>query len=495
MAVIDSGTSTAGKANVDAAFNVQVNTPGNDSTGLVRGGGSANAGAVAVFSENDAGTKTGARLVASPETDIDGRLRSAIDTLLDTETFNYPTQNTGKHFYNFTTMLSAWTASGFTTNSTSILSVSTNVLMRTFAFFPIFGSNVTYAEATIGFNAANAPANTVVEWGMFLPGAAAPFAPTDGAFFRMTSAGVFGVVNNNGAETTSSVFAGFTPIANEKYKFTISITERLTQYWIDGILYGSIVTPAGAGQPFTAAAQPFAIRHAIVGGAAGAAFQVTMSDYSVTIGGPVYASTLSQVGNRALGSHQHLSGSSQMGSLSSYGNSSTPAGAAGSNTTALATGIGGQVTLNAAAAAATDFILCSYQVPAGTTLIQGRRLAVYGVRIGAANLGAAVATTETTLAYSLAFGNLTVNLTAVESTSGSGPTSKAPRREALGILSWPIGAAIGAGPREGSITVPFTQPIYVNPGEHIAVAAKFLQGTATASQTIYNQIVFDYGWE
>ena len=171
------------------------------------------------------------------------------------------------------------------------------------------------------------------------------------------------------------------------------------------------------------------------------------------------------------------------------------AGDFGSNTTALATGIGGQVTLNAAAAAATDFILCSYQVPAGTLLIQGRRLAVYGVRIGAAILGAAVATTETSLAYSLAFGNLTVNLNAVESTSGSGPTSKAPRREALGIFSWPIGAAIGAGPREGSITVPFTQPIYVNPGEHIAVATKFLQGTATASQTIYSHIVFDYGWE
>ena len=43
--------------------------------------------------------------------------------------------------------------------------------------------------------------------------------------------------------------------------------------------------------------------------------------------------------------------------------------------------------------------------------------------------------------------------------------------------------------------MPFTQPIYVNPGEFIAVAAKFLVGTATASQTIYNQIVFDYGWE
>ena len=494
MAVIDSGTSTAGKANVDAAFNVQVNTPGNDSTGAVRGGGSANAGAVAMFSENDAGTQTGARSVLSPETDIDYRLRGAVDTMLDTETFNYLAQNTGKHFYNFTTMVGAWTASGFITNNAAITTTTTGVLLRTFAYFPIFGASVTYVEATLGFNAANAPANTVIDWGAFLPGAANPFAPTDGAYFRMTPAGIFGVVNNNGVEITTSPFAGFTPIANQKYKFTISITERLTQYWIDGILYASLVTPAGAGQPFTAASASFAIRHAIVGGVAGAAFQVTVSDYAVTIGGPAYISSMSQIGNRALGAHQGLSGGT-MGSLASYVNSTTPAGVVGSNTAAAATGLGGQITLNAAAAAVTDFILTSYQVPAGTISVQGRRLALYGVRIAAANLGAAVATTETTLAYSLAFGHTAVSLATAESASGIASTVKAPRREALGIFSWPIGSAIGAGPREGYITVPFSQPIYVNPGEFVAVAAKFLAGTATASQTIYNQIVFDYGWE
>lgn len=106
-----------------------------------------------------------------------------------------------------------------------------------------------------------------------------------------------------------------------------------------------------------------------------------------------------------------------------------------------------------------------------------------------------MATTESTLAYSLAFGHTAVSLATVESVSGTTNTVKAPRREALGIQSWAVGAAVGSPAREGAIFMPFTQPIYVNPGEFIAVAAKFLQGTATASQTIYNQIVFDYGWE
>lgn len=494
MAVIDTGTSTAGKANVDASFNLQVNPPGSDASGNPRGGGSANAGAAAIFSENDSGSKTGSRLVSSPETDVDSRLRSALDTILDSETFNYTAQNTGKHFYSNATLTGGWTAGGFLTNSGSVTTTSTGVLLRTFAFFPVFGATVTYVEATVGFSAASAPSNTVLDWGVFSQGGTNPFAPTDGAYFRLTPAGLFGVVNNGGAETTTSVFGSFVAVANEKYKFTISITERLTQFWIDGILYGSIVTPAGAGQPFNSASLPFSVRHAIVGGAAGGVFQLTMSDYSVSLGGPAYVSSLSQTSNRTLGAHQGLSGGT-MGSLATYANSITPAGVAGSNGSPAATGLGGQVTLNAAPAAATDFILVSYQVPVGTVSVQGRRLAVYGLRIAAANLGAAVATTETSLAYSLAFGHTSASLATTESASAVTNTTKAPRREAVGIFSWPIGAAIGSGPREGSITVPFTQPIYVNPGEFVAVAAKFLQGTATASQTIYHHVCFDYGWE
>ena len=53
-----------------------------------------------------------------------------------------------------------------------------------------------------------------------------------------------------------------------------------------------------------------------------------------------------------------------------------------------------------------------------------------GVRISAANLGAAVATTETTLAFSLAFGHSAVSLATTEAAA-----AKAPRRVALGIMS------------------------------------------------------------
>lgn len=493
MAVIDSGTSTAGKANVDTTFNLQVNTPGASSTGVDRGGGSANAGAVALFSEVDAGTKTSSRLVFSPETDEDYRFRVGVETPLDNETFNYTAQNTGKHNFVSTTMVSAWAAGGFSTNSTNITTTTTGVRLRTYAYFPLLGVTTTYAEVLLSLSTAVAPTNTIVDFGLFndtVPGTPAnPYTPGDGAFFRVTSAGVLGVLNIAGAETTVGPFTGFTPVANQKYKFTAAVSERQVYFWIDDVLYGKVSVPAASGQVFQSTSLPFAIRHVITGGAASAAYNVVVGDYSITLGGPIYNNTVSATCNRQLGAHQGLSGGT-MGSLATYANSTTPAGVAGSNTAAAATGLGGQVTLNAAAAAATDFILTSYQVPLGTTAVQGRRLALYGVRIAAANLGAAVAVTESTLAYSLAFGHTAVSLATAEATN-----AKAPRREPLGILSWAIGAAIGAGPREGGITVPFSQPIYVNPGEFVAVAAKFLQGTATVSQTIYNQIAFDYGWE
>ena len=138
----------------------------------------------------------------------------------------------------------------------------------------------------------------------------------------------------------------------------------------------------------------------------------------------------------------------------------------------------------------TDGIVVSYQVPAGTVNVQGKRLRVNGIKISCANLGAAVATTATTLGWSLAFGH-----TAVSLATGEAAATKAPRRIPLGIQTWPVGAAVGAMPTNGDVTFTFQNPVYVNPGEFIAVVAKFLVGTATASQVIWGHATLDYGWE
>ena len=221
-----------------------------------------------------------------------------------------------------------------------------------------------------------------------------------------------------------------------------------------------------------------------------------VTDYTISYGGAMFAASFATVGNRTLGSYQGLSGGT-MGTLAgNMGNSAAfPTTAAGSNTAANATGLGGVGNITAAAAAATDFIMTSYQNPAGSTAVQGRRMVITGVRLSLVNLGAAVATTATTVLVGLAFGHTAVSLATAETASFATATTKAPRRKPVGFAYWNIGAPIGATPQNGDLVMTFNNPIYVNPGEFIATTLKFVTGTATASQSIGYTVDFDYGWE
>lgn len=458
---------------------------------LPTGSTPASVGAVRMFSENDTGSKTGSVYLASPETDDDSRLRVALETVFDTETFNYTAQNTGKHLSRATTMALTWSASGLTTNSANIVTTTTGVAMASYAEFPLIGASHLYCEMEASFTA-SPTTNTIIDFGMARTGAANPYAPTDGVFFRLTAAGLSGVANYNGAETTTSVF-DFSYTINQKYQFIISAHERVVEFWVDGVLFGTIDTPAGQGQPYMSTSLPFAIRHAIAGGAAGAALSFVLNDYTISIGGPNMATSPSIMGQRIYGSYQGLSGGT-MGSLATYANSTNPTAAAPSNTALTANlpgGLGGQGAVTAAVAAATDGIWGSYQVPAGTANVQGRRLVIRGVVLDLVNLGAAVATTATTIQFSLAFGH-----TAVSLATGEAVAAKAARRVSLGIATWPVGAPIGAQPQFGPIKVDFGDaPIFVNPGEFVALVGKFLAGTATASQVINFTWQPVYGWE
>lgn len=447
-------------------------------------------GGVRSFSENDPGNVTGSPDLKSPETDADFRLRVAEEAILDTETFSYLAQNTGKHYFQNTTMAATWTAAGLTTNSGNITTITTGLGFSTYAMFPMIGTTQLYVEAEVAFTA-QPTSNTVIDFGLFTRATTNPFAPTDGVYFRLNSGGLLGVVNRGGVETATPITFSYTN--NRVYQFVISMHERSVRFWIDDVLYLQIDTPAADGQPFQAASLPFSIRHAIAGGAAGAAISALLKDYTVSIGGGAIGIDPWNQGNRAFGSYQGLSGGT-MGSLATYPNSTNPTAAAPSNTALTANlpaGLGGQGAVTAAVAAATDGIWGSYQNPAGTLNVQGRRLVIGGVVISLVNAGAAVATTATTIQFSLAFGHTAVSLATAEAAA-----AKAPRRIALGHATWPVGAAIGAEPQSGPISVTFSNgPIYVNPGEFVALVGKFLVGTATASQVINFTWQPIYGWE
>ena len=212
--------------------------------------------------------------------------------------------------------------------------------------------------------------------------------------------------------------------------------------------------------------------------------------YSVSLGGSQNSNSLPQLGNILFGSYQGLSGNT-MGQLASWTNNGaiTPQIPTNTSSTVLNNALGGIGAALGQTAGNTDYIFSAYQVPAVAANASPRRLAVSGVWLEGSNFGAAVATTDTVIAFFLFFGNTTVSLATTEAAN-----AKAPRRIPLGFQGWAVGAGVGAPSREGRIYVKFDNPIVVNPAEWIGIGGRYISGTVSASQATLLLVGFDYGW-
>lgn len=475
-------------AEVDAAGNLQVTLPTDP---LYMGG-------AVQFNENDSGQLTGTKFYFSPEVDTDYRQRVSQDLILDEEVFNYVAQNTGKHSFTVTTMAGAWTAGQFTTNSGNITTTTTGAMLQTYATFPNTGTQTLSCDMEVGFSAAP-NANTFVEFGFGLPNTATA-APLDGCFFRLSSAGLQGVLSNNGTETNTGIFPAtngtgtWTYVLNKKYQFIVYLGGVAAYFWVnDGTgaeLLGSIPLPAGQGRLVMATGLPFMFKHRITGGAAGAVLQAQLGAYNVRLGGSNITTPLSTQGNRLYGSYQGLSGGT-MGSLANYANSANPTAAVPTNTTAaLGTGLGGQFWETATLAVNTDGIICSYQVPVVSVNGHARRLVVRGLYL-TSHVQTAITGAPYIAQYSLAFGHTNVSLATTESA-----TAKAPRRIVL-----PFTQAVTSAQAVSTLVAQSTtfcdlgdDPIFVNAGEFIQLVTKHI-GTAATAGVIAHTVTFVYGWE
>lgn len=507
MAAIETGNSAAGLANVDGDNNLQVTNPGVGADGVPFGGGVA--AGQGNFSEIDPGFATGQRVMISPEVDTDFRMRVAHDNILDQETFNYGAQNTGKFFFSGATMTATPSAAGLTTNASNITTLNTGLTFGTFAHFVTQGTQTVACETSLAFTA-QPNANTIVDFGMFLRGASAAYAPSDGAFFRLTAAGLQGVVNNNGTETLTAPFplalgAGtFAYTNNEIHQYLIQMSNVGVTFWIDNVLHGTILTPAAFAYPVKSVSLPWSIRHAIVGGAAGAVLNTVITDYRVLNRGAQFTESLSDTNSRALGAYQGLSGNA-MGQLVAgtvtSGTLVKPTAAVPLNASLAANlpnSLGGRIVeqLASGLAASVDGIFASFQNPAGSATVQGRRLKINGIKLSAA-VSAAVTGGAVTTEFYIAFGHTAASLATGESASFASNTTKAPRRVMLPELTQSLTAAQAVDTRiaQSGVVATFTNPIYVNPGEFLALVGN---KTATAPATagiITHTYQFDYSWE
>lgn len=468
MAVIEGGL-TANLAEVDAYNQMKVvlsNTP-------------AQMGGVRNFAENDAGTITGSAQLRSAEVSLDYRQRVGVDTIIFNDTFNATAQNTANWRHGSSTMTMTQSAGFLNVNAAGTSTISSNfAFLNTFRYFPLIGTAPLSVEFSSAFSELPI-ANEVLQFGLGIATGAADCV--DGVWFEYTSAGLRGCTRyNSGAVTKTDLVSSLS--VNVTRHFIIVVGEDEVQFWVDDVLYGTQSSPAGQGQPFMTSALPVFIQK-YNNGTIGASPNLIarFGDVSVSIMDIATNQTwANQMASWGLGL-QGLNGGTMGSPQVQWANTALPSAAAATNTTAaLGAFLGGIFQMNAPATSATDVIISSYQNPAGGVNQTPRTMKLRGIKVDCVNSVTAVATTASTFAVALAWGATNVSLATTESGSFVSGTTKARRIQPLGIITFPVGAAVGAS--GGTIQFDFEAPIVINPGEFVQVIAKPLVGTATATE-------------
>ena len=477
MAIIDGGSNTAGKANVDAGYNLKVTLPTDHDY----------IGGAKFFCENDDGTALGTPYLKSPEVSQDYRLRVGLDTILFTDTFNATAQNTGNWKHAFTTMTMTQSAGFLNINAAGTSTVANNfAYLQSWRHFPLLGTAPLSVEFT-GQITALPTANEIFQAGLGVATGAAE--PVDGVWFELTSNALNGCIRYNSGVTQKialmSDVSSFPLNTNSKYVMVVG--EREIDFWIDDVLYGRLDMPIGQGQPFMTSALPVFMQK-YNSGTVGSSpnMIVKIGDISVTLmdmnANMTWANQMasSGLGLQTLNGGTFTSGAQQV----QWANTALPTAAAATNTTAaLGAFLGGIFLMNAPATGATDLIVAAYQNPAGGVNQTPRTMKIRGIKIDCVNMGAAVATTATTFAVALGWGSTALTLLTTESASFANNTTKIRRIQPMGVISFPVGTAIGSA--ASSLQFDFEAPIVINPGEFVHIIAKPLIGTATASQVIH----------
>lgn len=478
MSLIIKGGTSGVLADVDVWKNLQVNLP------LT----AEQAGFGTQLSEIDSGAVTGSRLMIAPETNNDYCQRIAQDWLTFEEKFVGTALNAGLWYQDLATMTVAVASAFCSLNNGGATASGNYAQIRSYALSPTLGTASTYFQ----FRAKTdngAQANKVIELGVaFASGVA---TPTDGVFFRWTAAGeLYGVLNNNGSEVTTAALT--LPTDDMTTFFLITLTQGEVQFWIDDVLQGSIPTPAGANRPVRSASLPLMARIYNSGVPAFAA-KLHISDIQMFQGGPQMGINLqTQMVSTGGQANQGQSGYTALGTQSNITNSLSVTTATLSNTVVPAGGytgttLGGRFQFAAPAGATTDFIIFAFQVPAGSAALQAKSLFVTDIRIETVNLGAAVATTPTVLAWTLGFGSSAVSLATADAA-----TTKAPRRVPLGIQSFIVGALVGVLAPE--IDMSFGAPIVIWPGQYLHIIVQVPVGTATSGQLLNGMVEINGFW-
>jgi len=452
------------------------------------------AGYVAVVNEIDSGSVTGAPLRRIPYVSHNFRIRTGLDTTIFDYFFTAAAQDTGIWKTAFTVMTATQPGGGFLLlNAAGTSTASGNYVYmstwRPFALEARGGLHLRFdAEMTV------APlANQVVEIGLFLP--VAGTAPADGVYFRLTSAGVQGIINYNGTETSTGITTASPPygITNT---YAMEVFADGVEFYLNNVLQAFLLTPGGNSEPFVSVSLPITITQrnsGVVSGSPQMQFKVGSChiDFLEIQTAMPYSH---QQAAEGLTGQQAPQGSATMGAATFYAqNLAAGAGIALSQSLANpGVGLGGQFSGLPTLTVPDDGIICSYANPTGSVTYPSRILMITGVKIQG------MVTTILTggpvyYVYALNFGHTTVSLATAETASFATGTTKKPRSVVLGYETYAATAAVGTLGSTNGVYMAFNSPIAVNPLEFVAISAKNL-GTVTSGGVITWLVTYDAYW-
>ena len=435
------------------------------------------AGFTTLGSEIDKGTVTGSRFVNEIYSSNDYRLTVGMCTPLFDYQFISAAQDTNFWYYKFTTMTATSPGGFLLLNAILTATIGTGVYMQTWRYFKLLAGGELFVD--MGINITAAPIeNQVAEFGLFL--GTVTTVPADGAYYRLSSAGLIGIVNNAGTETPTGVIP-VTLVPGTNYQLGINITQESVEFWIDEVIGAKIHVPSGNGNPFASLALPICLQQRNSGAISGSPqMQLKCASVHVEQDDLALGAPYSHIQAAAGMQYQGQPGGTQ-GPDNYYTASVAPVVFAwvAAATGAMA-GLGGIAVCNPTTAAATDGIIFSYQNPVGSITQTPRTLVITGVQAQSAVSTVLANTSALALAYSIGFGHTAATLATTTSTTFATATTKAPRIIPIGFETYAINAAVGVIGSAG-ITLDLTQsPIVVNPGEYVALVVRNVGGVTTS---------------
>jgi hypothetical protein len=487
MAVIDTGASVAGKANVDANNNLQVNLP------VV----ASRAGfAQQTYVPDSTVTPKTARVTLD-----NGAYTAEPRQVLELDFNSASTTWAAKIGTNATTMTKAVQNGYMRLNNSAITTTTTGISIYSNRVVTVENGYDLRVKMHIRTNNATAT-NKQIDAGLgyYAFGAGQAAAMNEFLGFRWTTTGgLLGVMETSqgGAPTAQTVnINSNAPYSdNVAREYEVILTDVDAEFWVEGVFQGRIAKPTGSYGIFKGVSLPLMAR-IFNSGAASAATTFDVGDASVIkIGcddGVAHNLRMAAMGKSSYYYQPDLTAAATATHLlPASGTAPTPA--VGSNTASAANnvavmgGLIGNTLTGVTVTLSTNVLWIAYQNPAVPTVAgvatNARNFYVTGIMIGNHIITAALTGGGYTAAWFAAIGATATSLATTDADGTTAVAQKAPRFIPLSLVSTvAAAAALGTVSTDvGDHQFQFPTPLPVHPGEFLHIGFRTIAVTAAVT--------------